>query len=209
MAGPAPSDRHDIEQFTGKYEGSGGTIGRRLVDGFFDAVFASIPDGVTNAIELGCGAGFSTERIHRARPGLSLSASDVMPELVELARRRVPDVRFEVESLYALDRETGATDLTITLEVLEHLERPFDALREIHRVTRRHAIVSVPREPIWRMLNMARGKYLRDLGNTPGHLNHWSARGLQQFVSPLFEVNAVRTPLPWTILLLTRKPVAT
>ncbi len=33
---------------------------------------------------------------------------------------------------------------------------------------------SVPREPLWRGLNMARGAYWGALGNTPGHLNHWS-----------------------------------
>jgi hypothetical protein len=30
----------------------------------------------------------------------------------------------------------------------------------------------VPREPIWRIGNMARGRYLGDLGNTPGHIQH-------------------------------------
>ncbi len=45
----------------------------------------------------------------------------------------------------------------------------------------RHLLVSVPREPLWRALNMARGAYWRELGNTPGHLNHWSRRS---FVRP-------------------------
>jgi SAM-dependent methyltransferase len=205
MTNPQAPQKESIRQFTGKYEGAGGVIGRRLLDGFFAAVLASIPRDARVAAELGCGAGFSTERIHGARPDLSLSASDVDPELVALAGARVPDVPISVESLYELRRESGSVDLTFTLEVLEHLERPFDALREIHRVTRRHAIVTVPREPIWRVMNMARGKYLADLGNTPGHLNHWSARGLRRFVSPLFEVLDTRTPLPWTVLLLQKR----
>ena len=41
---------------------------------------------------------------------------------------------------------------------------------------RGYLLVCVPREPLWRGLNMARGAYLKDLGNTPGHLNHWSKR---------------------------------
>jgi hypothetical protein len=44
------------------------------------------------------------------------------------------------------------------------------------RCAERHLLVSVPREPLWRMLNMARGAYWPALGNTPGHLNHWSRR---------------------------------
>ena len=42
------------------------------------------------------------------------------------------------------------------------------------RVARRWLLVSVPHEPLWRALNVARGAYLRELGNTPGHLNHWT-----------------------------------
>ena len=33
------------------------------------------------------------------------------------------------------------------------------------------------------MVNMARGAYLKDLGNTPGHLNHWSKRSFVQMLS--------------------------
>jgi len=59
----------------------------------------------------------------------------------------------------------------------------------------------VPREPIWRALNLARGKYVRDLGNTPGHLGHWSRRGFLELLGGRLEVVAVRTPLPWTMAL--------
>ena len=53
---------------------------------------------------------------------------------------------------------------------------PERALAEMARVARGYLLVSVPREPLWRALNIARGAYVRDLGNTPGHLNHWSRR---------------------------------
>jgi len=59
----------------------------------------------------------------------------------------------------------------------------------------------VPREPIWRILNIARGKYIGDLGNTPGHVNHWSRRGFIDLLSRRFDVVEVRSPLPWTMAL--------
>jgi hypothetical protein len=59
----------------------------------------------------------------------------------------------------------------------------------------------VPREPVWRMTNMARGAYLRDLGNTPGHLNHWSKRSFVSLLSRYGTVEHVRSPFPWTMLL--------
>jgi len=44
---------------------------------------------------------------------------------------------------------------------------------------------------------MMRLKYVSDLGNTPGHCNHFSAKSLRQMLSPLFEeVNLVK-PFPW------------
>jgi hypothetical protein len=65
-------------------------------------------------------------------------------------------------------------------------------------VAERWLLVSVPREPLWRTVNMARGAYIKDLGNTPGHLNHWSRRGFVRFVSQVAEVQEVTSPFPWT-----------
>ena len=75
-------------------------------------------------------------------------------------------------------------------------------LDEMSRVASRKILVSVPREPIWRILNMARGAYIKDLGNTPGHLNHWSKRSFVQMLKGYGRVDAVLTPFPWTMVLL-------
>jgi SAM-dependent methyltransferase len=94
-------------------------------------------------------------------------------------------------------------DLVVAVEVFEHLPDPPAALAELDRVCRGHLIASVPFEPLWRMGNMARGRYLRDLGNTPGHVNHWSHRGFRSFVDGRFEVVEAARPLPWTMVLAT------
>ena len=41
------------------------------------------------------------------------------------------------------------------------------------RTVSAHASI-VPREPVWRVLNVARGRYVRWLGNPPGHIQHFS-----------------------------------
>ena len=69
------------------------------------------------------------------------------------------------------------------------------------RVASRHVLVSVPREPLWRMLNMLRGAYVRQLGNTPGHVNHWSKPAFCDFANKHGQIAAVRSPFPWTMLL--------
>ena len=116
-----------------------------------------------------------------------------------------PNIPFSTESIYDLPQKNKSVDLIIALEILEHLDDPATALKELARVTKQYAIISVPREPLWRMLNMARGAYLGDLGNTPGHINHWSTRGFVRFVETEFVVQKVKTPFPWTVILATKK----
>ena len=48
---------------------------------------------------------------------------------------------------------------------------------------------------------MARGAYLRELGNTPGHLNHWTRAGFVTLLGAHGEVVETRSPFPWTMLL--------
>jgi hypothetical protein len=84
---------------------------------------------------------------------------------------------------------------------MEHLERPRDAFAEVVRVARNFVLMSTPWEPVWRVMNMARGKYLRDLGNTPGHIQHFSRRDLIALAETRLNVVSIRKPPPWTVIL--------
>ena len=69
-------------------------------------------------------------------------------------------------------------------------------------LSKRHLLVSVPREPVWRVMNMARLGCIADLGNTPGHVQHGSRRAFIAFVARHdAEIVEVRNPLPWTQVL--------
>ncbi len=92
-------------------------------------------------------------------------------------------------------------DLVTCIEVLEHVPRPEVVMAEMARVASGRVLLSVPNEPIWRISNMARGAYLKDLGNTPGHIQHWSRKSFIAQVSEHFEVLEDRSPFPWTMLL--------
>ncbi len=198
----------DNENFRDKYTRPG-RIGRVLVDRFYGAVEALLPRCISETeavLEIGVGEGFSTQRIRRMLPAaVHFEASEFRPDLVQLARQRNPDIRVSQESVYSLNRKASSFDLVLCLEVLEHLGDPRTALSELARVSRKYALVSVPREPIWRALNMMRGKYIGALGNTPGHIQHWSARAFRDFVEPTFTVLEARAPLPWTVMLLQKR----
>jgi hypothetical protein len=110
-------------------------------------------------------------------------------------------VEFRVAEVEELEPAVDAAQLIVCCEVMEHLPDPEAALPVVASLASPWAIVSVPREPLWRALNMARLRYVGSFGNTPGHLNHWTRRGFIRFLAPSFEVVDVRAPIPWTMAL--------
>lgn len=190
-------------EFTGKYE-TEGAAGRWLVDRFYAAVWRVLLPEVSAGdlvLEVGCGAGYSSFNLRQALPaGVGFIGSDVSASLLRKALLRNPGTDFVRQSAYELALPDKSVDVVVMLEVLEHLEDPARALAEVYRVARKAAVVSTPREPLWRALNFMRGKYVGALGNTPGHIQHWSSRGLRREVEPLFRVMRIAQPLPWTVL---------
>ena len=189
-------------QFTDKYEKSG-KAARWLIDRFYHAVIQMLdpPSAGKLLLEVGCGAGYSTQYLRRClAQDQTLRATDIGSSLLNAAQARNPGTDFFQSSVYALPLADKSVDSVVMLEVLEHLEDPGAALAELSRVARQRVVISTPREPLWCALNMARGKYLGSFGNTPGHIQHWSSKGLKKIASDHFVIKACRTPIPWTIL---------
>jgi 2-polyprenyl-3-methyl-5-hydroxy-6-metoxy-1,4-benzoquinol methylase len=182
--------------------GSTNPVVRRLMRAFtaqLDELIATT--GAETILDVGCGEGVLTERWaarHEQVTGVDLDHPALRSEW---ARRRRPNLEFRAGDAVSLPFDAATFDLVCAVEVLEHLEDPAAALAEMSRVTRRWLLVSTPHEPLWRILNLVRGAHWRSLGNTPGHLNHWSRRGLQSLASRYGRVDAVRAPLPWTVVL--------
>lgn len=150
------------------------------------------------ALEVGCGEGVIAEKLqHRWATVFALDLPD------SGLRRDWKDyqgpnfVHANADDLPFRDKQFEAV---VAVEVLEHLPDPVRGLQEIARVGNRHIVVSVPREPIFRSCNLLAGRYVKDLGNTPGHLNHWSTASFVRFVSTVADVRAVTTPFPWTTI---------
>ncbi len=119
----------------------------------------------------------------------------------EWEKRQAPNLEYRIMKAENLPFADGEFDVASAIEVLEHVPDPAHTVAEMARVAQRWLLVSVPREPLWRGLNMARGAYLKDLGNTPGHLNHWSRKAFVALLSQHGTVEEIRSPFPWTMLL--------
>ncbi|MER8629835.1 class I SAM-dependent methyltransferase [Mesorhizobium opportunistum] len=175
-----------------------------MVAGFDDALSSLVAKANPATIhEVGCGEGYWVMRW--LGQAIDARGTDFSTQVIGMAKedadgRGMDPGRFEVRSIYEVMPERDSADLVVCCEVMEHLEEPQKALQALQRIARSDLILSVPREPLWRMLNLARGKYVSALGNTPGHLQHWSQRGFVSLVSQFFEVVEILSPLPWTMV---------
>jgi SAM-dependent methyltransferase len=156
-----------------------------------------------SVLDVGCGEGVLTHQWAQALGDRRIVGIDLEdPHLqAEWATRQRPNLEYRVTKAERMPFEDGEFDLASAIEVLEHVPDPEHTVAEMARVASRWLLVSVPREPLWRGLNMARGAYLKDLGNTPGHLNHWSKRSFVSLLSRHGEVVEACSPFPWTMLL--------
>ena len=185
-----------------KYGASNPAV-RRLMSGFEHSMFDMLDVAQPRSIvDIGCGEGVLTEQWARRTPGKVVGIDLDDPKLRgEWDRRSRPNLEFHTGLGHELDYLDREFDMATAMEVLEHVPDPEAVLAEMKRVAERWVLVSVPREPLWRVVNMGRGAYLRQLGNTPGHLNHWSKRGFAQLLRRYGEIVELRSPFPWTMAL--------
>jgi ubiquinone/menaquinone biosynthesis C-methylase UbiE len=191
-----------VGNFEDKYA-SNNPIAKALVSGFLDAVtelFVLADPRGKIVLEVGCGEGKLANRLIRNAPAparylaTDLSLDRLIPELD-------PRIETAEASAYALPFAAGSFDIVVCCEVLEHLDDPARGLAELARVARERVLISTPWEPVWRAMNMARGKYLGALGNTPGHVQHFSRAALERLAATQLHIHGMRTPLPWTVIL--------
>jgi 2-polyprenyl-3-methyl-5-hydroxy-6-metoxy-1,4-benzoquinol methylase len=183
---------------------TGNPAARRLMQRFqgtLDELFAQADP--RSLLDIGCGEAILTHQwAQKLAPkrvvGLDLEDPAIQ---AEWEQRQAPNLEYKIMKAENLPFADDEFDVATAIEVLEHVPDPAHTVAEMARVAERWLLVSVPREPLWRVLNIARGAYIKDLGNTPGHVNHWSKRAFVALLSRHGEVVEARSPFPWTMLL--------
>jgi 2-polyprenyl-3-methyl-5-hydroxy-6-metoxy-1,4-benzoquinol methylase len=204
VSGVTVSDEGIVTGNTYDKYGSTNPFVRRLMAGF-ERTLDELMERTQprSLLDVGCGEGVLVHRWALRLPDTRVVGIDLQEESIQAgwSQRQAPNLEYRTMAAEDLPFADGEFDLATAIEVLEHVPDPEHTLAEMARCAGRHLLVSVPREPLWRMLNMARGAYFAALGNTPGHLNHWSRRSFTRLLARHGEVVEVRSPFPWTMLL--------
>jgi 2-polyprenyl-3-methyl-5-hydroxy-6-metoxy-1,4-benzoquinol methylase len=206
VSGVTVSDAGIVTGNTYDKYGSRNPLVRRLVDDF-QAALEELLDIAQPAslLDVGCGEGVLVRRLAtRLGPSRRVVGADLAEHSIQVgwSRNQAPNLSYRVMAGEGLPFTDGEFDMVSAIEVLEHVPAPERTLTEMARCAQRHLLVSVPREPLWRALNMARGAYWSRLGNTPGHINHWSGRSFQRLLAGHGDLIETRSPFPWTMALM-------
>jgi 2-polyprenyl-3-methyl-5-hydroxy-6-metoxy-1,4-benzoquinol methylase len=204
VSGVTVSDQGIVTGNTYDKYGSTNAVVRRLMAAFERAADELLERAAPGSLlDVGCGEGVLLQRWARRLDGARIVGIDLHEESIQAgwAEHRAPNLEYRAIEAENLPFAANEFDLASAIELLEHVPDPERTLAEMARCARRHLLVSVPREPLWRILNLARGAYWSELGNTPGHINHWSKRSFARLLSRHGDIVEVRAPFPWTMAL--------
>ena len=199
-----------VGNFYNKYE-SKNIIEKYIISNYFKTILKLCEkNSINNFIDIGCGEGKWLNEF--SKKGFTCIGTDHSDEVIDLAKKNslTKDLNIFKSNIYDKNftsiinkkiNETGIKNLFF-LEVLEHLNNPSNIIDKLFKIDFNNMIITVPNEPLWRILNCCRLKYLKDFGNTPGHINHFSSNKLKVLLSKNFKILDIKLPVPFLIFLI-------
>ena len=174
---------------------------RFLIDNFYKVLLKEVGKLLpVSILDAGCGEGFTLHKLQQAKIGKELSGFDSLDKAIKIGKKQYKSLDLKVDNIYDIKSPANAYDVVICSEVLEHLEHPESALKELIRVSKKYVVLSVPQEPYFMIGNFLRGKNLKRWGNDIEHIQHWTNRGFKGFISKYLKIKTNLTPLPWSLI---------
>ena len=99
-------------------------------------------------LDFGCGPGSITVGFTKYIPDGEIIGIDIVPEILEQAKQlaitsNASNVRFEEGNIYDLNYPDNSFDVAYGHQVLQHLQHPIEALKELKRVVKPGGIIAV------------------------------------------------------------------
>lgn len=179
-------------------------IGKIFLDNFLNTAVASIKHlNIDSVLDVGCGEGFTLARFKKEKIGKVYEGIEADDVAIELSKKLYPSLNIKKGDIYTLPYKSNFFDLVVCTEVLEHLDEPRKAYKELIRVSRKYILLSVPNEPWFTFQRMARFQNIMHFGAHPEHIQHWTYSAFLKFVK-VKNVKLIekKLPIPWTMVLL-------
>ncbi len=174
---------------------------RAVIDSFLKDLHKSIrATKARHIIDIGCGIGITINKLKKIDRSINIDGFDTLQNSLNLAKKKNPESRFYKGDIYNIQLKSSY-DLVMCNSVLEHLKEPSKAIKELKRISKDFVIISVPNEPLFSIVNLMRLKYIRTLGNYPGHIQRWNRYSLRRLLKRHFNKVNIKTSTFWLIAL--------
>jgi ubiquinone/menaquinone biosynthesis C-methylase UbiE len=149
-----------------------GGIGRWYWD-YRDRRTLSFMGGENDILDVGCGEGITLERIVKKFPHRNILGIDDSAEKVQICQNFGLPAR--LGNAYELPFEADSFDCCLLLEVIEHLQDPSRAFREIHRVLRKRGLLLLifPNDSLFKAARLCFFKFEEAFAPS-GHVRQWT-----------------------------------
>ncbi len=94
-----------------------------------------------NFLEIGCGLGYFSNKA--SKMGAKVTGIDIGPKLVAINKKITPKGKFVVSSASKLLFNDESFDIVLTTEVIEHVDKQKDAIKEMFRVLKTNGVLVI------------------------------------------------------------------
>jgi 2-polyprenyl-3-methyl-5-hydroxy-6-metoxy-1,4-benzoquinol methylase len=149
-----------------------GGMGRWYWDYKDRTAFSYILPRHRRIVDLGCGEGIALEKLVRSFPGKDAIGIDLERENIAICKSHGLSAIYS--DVYDLALKGDSFDVCLCIDVFEHLTKPLEALRGIHRILRRDGrlIMMIPNDRNFFAARLAMGM-VREAFYDAGHEKQW------------------------------------